>query len=372
MLDGAIMSRSSYDPNSDEDPRHQQRGRDPRADENEAGGQQQDPLGALLGGILGNVGQHSAQEREPEPEQEQDPRMSRASSSSGGGSVGGGLLSMLLSNPRILMALLAAGGAVVMYFMKTHTETNPITDKVTRVVGEAKNDVALGLQAAPEMIQQYGGEHRDGRLRAEVERIGQKLVQSNTVGDWAVEFQKYQWHFHLLADEETINAFALPGGQIFFTFGLFKRLGTEDEVAGVLGHEIGHVTGRHSAQQMAKAELTGGLANAGAILASDGQSGGGGAQISQYIAQMVSLKYGREDESEADKVGVQYMINAGYNPGGLVRVMEILKESSGGKAPPEFMSSHPDPGNRIEHIKQVIEDVKANRLEGPKQAVRER
>ena len=405
------MSRYSPNQDPDEDPPNQQRGRRPQ--DNPAENDPQGGLGGLLGGILGGMGQGREEQPEEDPRYQQrggrsprqeeeydprqsrgdgglgnilggvlgggqpeesgdDPRQSRGVPQRGGGSVGGGLLSMLLRNPRLGMALLMAIGAVVMYYTQTHQERNPVTDTTVRVVGEAENDVALGLQAAPEMIQQYGGEHRDPRLRNAVQAIGMKLVKANSVGDWAPEFEKYQWNFHLLADEETINAFALPGGQIFFTFGLFKRLGTEDEVEGVLGHEIGHVIGRHSAKQMATSKILGGLANAGAVLGgSDGQGGGLG-QVAQYVAQFKQLSYGRGDETQSDTLGVQFMENATYNPEGLIKVMEILKEAGGGKAPPEFMSTHPDPGNRIEHIKQVIEDVKSGKLEGPRAAEKQR
>lgn len=356
------MSRYSPDQDPDEDPRYQQRGRRPQRQEEEYDPRQSRSdggLGNILGGVLGG-GQPG--------ERGDDPRQSRAVSRRGGGSPAGGLLSMLLRNPRLGMALLMAIGAVVMYYTQTHKESNPITDTTVRVVGDAENDVALGLQAAPELIQQYGGEHRDDRLRDAVQAIGMKLVEANAVGDWAPEFEKYRWHFHLLADEETINAFALPGGQIFFTYGLFKRLGHEDEVAGVLGHEIGHVIGRHSAKQMATSKILGGLANAGAVLGgSDGQGGGMG-QIAQYVAQIKQMSYSKQDETESDKLGVQFLVNATYNPEGLIKVMEILKEASGGKAQPEFMSTHPDPVNRIEYIKQVIKDVKSGKLEGPKAA----
>lgn len=356
------MSRYSPDQDPDEDARYQQRGRRPQREEEEYDPRQSrgdGGLGNILGGVLGGG--------QPDDNGD-DPRPSRAVLQRGSGGTGGGLLSMLLRNPRLGMALMMAVGAVVMYYTQTHKESNPITDTTVRVVGDAENDVALGLQAAPELIQQYGGEHRDARLRNAVQAIGMKLVKANSVGDWAPEFEKYQWNFHLLADEETINAFALPGGQIFFTYGLFKRLGHEDEVAGVLGHEIGHVIGRHAAKQMATSKILGGLANAGAVLGgSDGQGGGLG-QIAQYVAQFKQMSYGRGDETQSDTLGVQFMVNATYNPEGLIKVMEILKEASGGKAPPEFMSTHPDPGNRIEHIKQVIEDVKSGKLEGPKAA----
>lgn len=336
------MSRPYQNQEPDEDPRSQQRGQpqdnEPEANPN-AGG-----LGGILGSILGG-GQAGPQ-------------------TGGGPNPGGGLLSMLLGNPRILMFLVIAAGSVLMYFTKNQQEMNPITDETHRVPWAPAKDVPMGLQAAPEMIQQYGGEYQDRSKQALIDQVGAKLVKANAVGDWAPVFNQYQWDFHLLADPETINAFALPGGQIFFTYGLFKHLETEDEVAGVIGHEIGHVIARHSAQQMAKSQLISGLVMAGASAASNG--GQNNAQMAQMIGGMINMKYGRADESQADKLGTQFMVNAGYNPGGIIKVMEVLKAQMGSSRQPEIMSTHPDPGNREAAIKQVIEDIKAGRIEGPK------
>jgi beta-barrel assembly-enhancing protease len=219
------------------------------------------------------------------------------------------------------------------------------------------------MQAAPEMMAQHGGEHPDPQLQAYIDKVGMNLVRANAVGDWEPIFRQYKWDFHLLRDPETINAFALPGGQIFFTYGLFKKLKTEDEVAGVMGHEIGHVIARHSAQQMAKSQLISGLVMAGASAASDGQ---GSAQMAQMIGGMINMKYGRADETQADTLGTQFMVNSKYNPEGIIQVMRVLKAEMGGAKQPEIMSSHPDPGNREEAIKGVIQAIKEGRLEGPK------
>jgi predicted Zn-dependent protease len=308
-------------------------------------------------------------DNEPEypAEQGEDPRQQQQQRGypqprGGGGSPVGGLLAALLRNPRVAMALAVAAFGVFKYMTDTRQETSTITDQKIRVPWEKAKDVALGMQAAPGMIQQHGGEHRDQRLQAYVDQVGMKLVKSNAVGDWAGEFNAYQWDFHLLADEETINAFALPGGQIFFTYGLFKRLTTEDQVAGVLGHEIGHVIGRHSAQQMAKSQAISSIATGVSILTSGQQGGGQGGQILNHV---LNSKYGRGHETQSDELGVQFMVNADYNPEGLIDVMKILKEASGGRKQPEFMSTHPDPGNRIEAIKAVIEQVKSGALQGP-------
>ncbi|MFZ1291654.1 MAG: M48 family metallopeptidase [Melioribacteraceae bacterium] len=162
---------------------------------------------------------------------------------------------------------------------------------------------------------------------------------------------EYQFEFHLLNDRQTVNAFALPGGQIFITAALFGKLQTEAQLAGVLGHEIGHVVARHSAQQMAKSNLTQGILN-GVLIASD--PAGSSAQAAAYIAQLVNMKYGRDDELESDKIGVNFLANSGYNPTALVGVMKILEESSGGASQAEFFSTHPNPSNRISQINSEI------------------
>ncbi|MGB5462957.1 MAG: M48 family metallopeptidase, partial [Aureibaculum sp.] len=149
---------------------------------------------------------------------------------------------------------------------------------------------------------------------------------------------------------EAINAFALPGGQIFITYALFSKLENEDQLAGVLGHEIGHVVGRHSAERIAKQGLTQGIIS-GVMVGSDGNAG----QMAAMIANVVNMKYGRGDELESDDLGVRFMLKAGYRPEEMIGVMEILKTAAGPNRTPEFQSTHPDPENRIEKIKEAIQ-----------------
>ncbi len=246
---------------------------------------------------------------------------------------------------RIFIGVVIALIAVVSYYMKT--DENPVTGEKQKVSLTVKEEIALGLQSAPEMIAEFGGEYRDSKLQAYVDRVGNKLVQSTEAGS-----SPYRFEFHLLADENTVNAFALPGGQIFITYALLKRLKNEDQLAGVLGHEIGHVINRHSAEHIAKQELTQGL-----IEATDIASGDPG-MISRFVGNMVNMKYGRDDELESDDYGVKYMIQAGYKPEAMIEVMRILKEASGGGNQPEFMSTHPSADNRIEKLKEVITKYK--------------
>jgi predicted Zn-dependent protease len=263
-------------------------------------------------------------------------------------SAASGCTSGCLSNPRVLLAILMVVGYTGYYFFFTASYNNPITGRTQRLaMPTAQEEVAMGLQSAPQMIREFGGQHPNREAQNRLDEIGAKLVQSSSARN-----TEYQWDFHLLNDNQTVNAFALPGGQIFITAKLFSLLKNEDQLAGVLGHEIGHVVGRHSNQQMAKSTFIGGLAQAAGMLLSDG--GQGGIQIAQMVGNVINMKYGRDDELESDALGVRFMLDAGYQPEELIGVMEILAEHGGGGAKAEFMSSHPDPGNRIQHIKNEI------------------
>jgi predicted Zn-dependent protease len=187
-----------------------------------------------------------------------------------------------------------------------------------------------------------------------VDQIGNHIVR-----DSPASASPYEFEFHLLDDNQTINAFALPGGQIFITRGLFDRLQTEGELAGVLAHEVGHVVGRHSAEQIAKAKLTEGLTGAVVIASYDPDDPGSAqtAQMAAIIGQLINLKFGRDDELESDFLGVCFMEDAGYDPGEMMSVMQALGETSPGGTPPEFFSTHPNPEQRITHIQDAIQNI---------------
>ena len=255
---------------------------------------------------------------------------------------------------RLAIAVIIAVVVIIGYLGTS--STNPITGQSQRVAMTVDQEIALGLQSAPEMAAQFGGLHPDTEAQAMVDRVGARLLSRGFEG---AELP-YPFEFHLLADSKTVNAFALPGGQIFITAALFTRLESEGQLAGVLGHEIGHVIERHGAEHLAKQQLTQGLVGAVAVGASDPNSPVGAQQaamIASMVGNMVNLRYGREDELESDRWGVQLVINAGYDPRGMIRVMEILREASGGSGQPEFMSSHPDPGNRIDRIRALITEL---------------
>ncbi|GGD61408.1 hypothetical protein GCM10011514_26820 [Emticicia aquatilis] len=253
---------------------------------------------------------------------------------------------------RLLIGIVMAIVALISYYSKN--QVNPITGEKQHIDLTPEQEVAMGLQSAPQMAQEYGGLYNDNEVQQQAKAVGYKIVKQ--VADEAKAKGvniPYQFDFHVLADDQTVNAFALPGGQIFITVGLLKRLKSEDQLAGVLGHEVGHVIHRHSAQQMAKSDFYNGLVGAVATATSDGTSMGGG-QIAQYVAQIQQMKFGRNDELQSDEFGVKYMIQAGYDPNAMIQVMEILEEAAGGQRQDEFMSTHPSPENRIAKIKEHI------------------
>jgi predicted Zn-dependent protease len=254
---------------------------------------------------------------------------------------------------RVIIGIIMAVVAWFSYYTKN--QVNPITGEEQHIALTPEQEVAIGIQSAPQMAQEYGGVYNDNEVQQQVKTVGYKIVKQleGEAKAKGVEIP-YQFDFHVLADDQTVNAFALPGGQIFITVGLLKRLKSEEQLAGVLGHEVGHVIHRHSAQQMAKSDFYQGLVGAVATATTDPYSGMGAGQIAQYVAQIQQMKFGREDELQSDEFGVKYMIQAGYNPNAMIEVMKILEEASGGARQEEFMSTHPSPENRINKIKEHI------------------
>jgi len=253
---------------------------------------------------------------------------------------------------RLIFAAIIAIMSLVSYFGSR--QDNPVTGETQYIGITVDQEIALGLQAAPQMAEEFGGLDPDESAQAVVDQVGNSIVQSSPASQ-----TPYQYEFHLLEDDQTINAFALPGGQIFITRALFDKLQTEGELAGVLGHEIGHVVARHSAEHIAKAQLTEGLTGA-AVIATydpDNPASANSAQVAALIGQLINLKFGRDDELESDFLGVCFINDAGYNPEELVRVMQVLAEASQGNAPPEFFSTHPNPENRIQRIQEAIQNL---------------
>lgn len=263
----------------------------------------------------------------------------------------------------IFIAILIVGVGLFRYLASS--QENPITGEKQRVAMTPEQEVALGLQSAPQMAQQMGGEVDPSSPQARiVERIGQQIVDSTEAHNGP-----YHYQYHLLADPQTINAFALPGGQVFITKGLLDRLQNTAQLAGVLGHETGHVINRHAAQQMAKSELGQSLVMASGVAASGDRdhpnAGYTAAMIANAVNEFAQLHYSRHDESEADTWGLKLMTECGYDPRAMVQVMEILKAAAAnGGSQAEIFQTHPNPDHREADIKAWIDQHYAGGVPG--------
>jgi predicted Zn-dependent protease len=242
---------------------------------------------------------------------------------------------------RLLISLAIVAISAMSYF--STSQVNPITGKNERISMTVNDEVRLGLQHAGQM----GRPSRDFQAQQRVSAIGARLVQALENTHKVIP---YPFEFTLLADREMVNAFALPGGQIFITEGLYHRLENDGEIAGVLAHEMGHVIERHSAKQMHKSGLIKGIAGATGMLGGDATS----AQAAAQIGNLVTMRYSREAEFEADGWAVKLNAASGYHPAHMISVLEILNRLSGGAAPPEFLSTHPSSESRIQNIRQVM------------------
>ena len=250
-----------------------------------------------------------------------------------------------MSAARWLIALVISAFGLISYC--STTSQNPITGAKQHISMTPEQEVALGRQLAPQMAAQMGGVSRSP-MADRVRQIGERVVQGSTAGR-----TPYKYNFYLLADRRTVNAFALPGGQVFITEALLSLLKTEDQVACVLGHEIGHVLARHSAEQLAKSQLTQQIIGAVAV----GSGSYDATQLANLAGQLINMRYGREDELQADALGLRLAKEAGYDPRAMISVMEVLEKATAGARQPEFASTHPSPANRIQRIKEELEKM---------------
>jgi len=252
---------------------------------------------------------------------------------------------------RVLAGLVIAVISLILYM--TRTEVNPVTGRKQHIALSVDQEKALGLEAAPQMASKMGGAidpNTDPRAR-EVVKVGRRIVESSDA-----QRSPYvgNYHFVLLNDAETVNAFALPGGQVFITRALYEKLADEAELAGVLGHEIGHVVNRHSAEHMAQGRLGQMLTTAFGVGASGDDRGRRAAAAAAMVNQLAQLKFSRSDESEADTYGLKYMAQAGFDPSAMLDVMNVLKNASKGGRQPEILATHPLPETRLDEIREAL------------------
>ena len=212
------------------------------------------------------------------------------------------------------------------------------------------NDEALGAQEHPKILAQFGGEYRDPKLQTYINRIGQKLAAQTP--------RQGPWTFTVL-DSEVVNAFALPGGYVYMTRGLIALAKDEAEVASVLGHEIGHVVANHSRERQTGQTIAGLLAAGVGIFLGSPEL----AELANVGGSAVLAKYSRGQESEADRLGIEYLEGAGYDPFAMATFLETMRRESqyeglragkgAGESGFDFFATHPRTENRVEEAAAI-------------------
>jgi predicted Zn-dependent protease len=230
--------------------------------------------------------------------------------------------------------------------------TNPVTHKREFNIVSESQEIAIGQQSHEEVVRQYGIYDEKPELNRLVDTIGHRLAANS-------DRPNLPWHFTVI-DTPMVNAMALPGGYIYVTRGMLERINSEDELAGVLGHEITHVTARHAAQQMSRAQL----AQLGMVLGSvvaGPQATQTFGQIAELGVNLLFARYSRGQESQADLVGTGYMAKTGFNPIGVERMLTTLERLDKNPAAgiDQYFQSHPDPAKRVRDVQGKIKQLVA-------------
>lgn len=217
---------------------------------------------------------------------------------------------------------------------------NPVTGQKQLILISPAQELQIGAQYAPEIEKQLGGRIENKTLQNYINSVGHNISRISHMPD--LDFS------YVALKSDTINAMALPGGYVFITKGMLEKLDSEAQLAAILAHETAHVTTRHAAQAMTT------QIGMDIILSSVSQkTSAGAANIARISSQLIGLKYSREHETQADTVGLDYLVKAGYAPFAAVETMEMLQKQNEVR-PIEFLSSHPNPGNRKEMLLRRI------------------
>lgn len=252
----------------------------------------------------------------------------------------------------LLAVMVAAVGAI-------GCATNPVTGEREFNLMSESQEIAIG-QEMDQQVRQEMGVYNDAELQSYVEGVGLRLASTSQRPD-------LPWHFTIV-DSPAVNAFALPGGYIYITRGILSYLNDEAELAGVLGHEIGHVTARHAARQYSRATGT----DLGLTVLSIFVPGARpAAELGGVGLSLLFLKYGREDEMQADRLGVEYSVGTGWDPRGvpdLLTTLARIDELTDRRGTPNYLSTHPEPADRVTRITPVVQELEA-RAPNPQLAV---
>jgi predicted Zn-dependent protease len=236
--------------------------------------------------------------------------------------------------------------ATIVLILFNSCARNPVTGRTELSLMSTEQEVAMGKGADPQIVAQFGL-YEDPKLQRFIEEKGQQMAAISHRNNLKYEFK--------VVDSPVVNAFAVPGGYVYFTRGIMAHFNNEAEFAGVLGHEIGHITARHSAQQQSKAMLAQVGLIAGMIAAPQlGQY----AEAAQQGIGLLFLKFGRDDERESDRLGVEYSTKIGYDAKEMAGFFNTLSRMGGEEREqiPDFLSTHPNPADRNRTVKKLAEE----------------
>lgn len=225
---------------------------------------------------------------------------------------------------------------------------NPATgERIAMLIGRDQ-EIAIGEEAAPEFEDTFQGLVRDEQVQRYVRRVGADVSE--------VAEREMPYEFAALRSEVP-NAFALPGGKVYVTVGLLEVMESERELAAVLAHEVGHIAAQHNVQALQRQVGAGILVDVAVRVAGD-DSGQAAGKVTQIVTGLGNLRYSRQDEYQADLLGIRYMSRAGYNPWGMVELLTRLEAigGRGGGSLTEFFSTHPLTEKRIAEAEQIVRD----------------
>src|SRR5262245_25179065 len=243
-------------------------------------------------------------------------------------------------------------GAILMF---AACATNPATGKREFSLMSEQQEIAIGQENDGEVRREMGF-YEDRAWQEYVSGIGLRLSQ-------VCERPSLPWHFAVV-DVPAINAFAVPGGYIYITRGILPFLENEAQLAGVLGHEVGHVTARHSSQQYSRSTGAGLGILLGSIFVRAVRPFG---QLAESSPGVRFLKYGRDDELQADQLGVRYASRAGWDPSGIPAMLATLgrlDEAADNKGVPNWLSTHPAPENRVQQVQAAVQEASSDSARG--------
>jgi predicted Zn-dependent protease len=232
------------------------------------------------------------------------------------------------------------------YYLFYSCATNPVTGKKEFMLVSKEQEIAMGQQADPEIVS-YFGLYDNEALQRFIDEKGQEMAKISHRSELKYDFK--------IVDSPVVNAFAVPGGYVYFTRGIMAHFNNEAEFAGVLGHEIGHITARHSAKQQSNTLLAQAGLIAGILISPEVAQF---ADIAQQGIGLLFLQFSRNHESQSDRLGVEYSTKIGYNAAEMAdffRTLDRLQTQSGAGEIPTFLSTHPDPNDRLEKVRQQAE-----------------